>query len=573
MRRAHSLSLSLTLQKYFSQCCVYVIPCRLKSDRNSPCPCGSKKKYKYCCLSLDQERAIWDDLEDKLRGQINEYCNEFFDREGALIAYGKEDVNSQSDLADRRLFYDWYIHDYIVPNKNNTIIKLFPKEYESTLTDLEKDTVRAWSDSVLRFLEILDIRRGVGYKVKDIFNETNEFFVYDRSSSQSLNKYDILYSRPYHIGNITRLAGSGIILARHFLPHIKKYVLYNLRSSREFHQLNDNTGNLAFDTYLRNESLSIIHYLDSLKELSPTVMTPEGDISVFCRSEFAIKKNRRSVLLALNSSKEFARLENEGKTIRYDWIEELENNKQFGYENGDNHQDVNTGTPRELKRDYISEPEKLTFRTILWLPPNEETDTSLRSSSKGKDKNKDKIEEQYTPYRVLGNLSLTGKMLIVECLSDTLLKRCNDTILRLVGSKHLIHLGDSYSELMPPNIADRRQDSWMEYEKHEHGLSEDEEKENEEYKEDYTEQDVFEDKLPNEVKQQINNYFEEYYENWLYLKIPALDNMTPVEAAKTEKGRNVLKELLKDIENTDARNSRKNLPPFPVSNMKKKLGL
>ncbi len=301
-----------------------------------------------------------------------------------------------------------------------------------------------------------------------------------------MNKYDILYSRPYPIGNITRLAGSGILLAHHFLPHVKKYVLYNLRISREFHQLNDNTGNLAFDTYLRNESLSIIHYLDSLKELSPTVMTPEGDISVFCKSEFAIKKNRRSVLLALNSSKkEFARLENEGKTIRYDWIEELENNKQFGYENGDHHQDVNTGTRRgEQKTDYVSEPEKLTFRTILWLPPNEEKDTSLHSSSKGKNKKdkKDKIGEQYTPYRVLGNLSLTAKTLIVECLSDRLLERCNDTILRLVGSKHLIHLGDSYSELMPPNTAGIRQDSWMEYEKHEHGLSEDEEKENEEYK-------------------------------------------------------------------------------------------
>ena len=43
---------------------------------------------------------------------------------------------------------------------------------------------------------------------------------------------------------------------------------------------------------------------------------------------------------------------------------------------------------------------------------------------------------------------------------------------------------------MPPNTAGIRQDSWMEYEKHEHGLSEDEEKENEEYKEDYTEQEV-----------------------------------------------------------------------------------
>ena len=74
---------------------------------------------------------------------------------------------------------------------------------------------------------------------------------------------------------------------------------------------------------------------------------------------------------------------------------------------------------------------------------------------------------------------------------------------------------------------------------------------NEEYKDDI-EKEVFEDKLPDEVKQQINNYFKEYYENWLHMKIPALDNMTPVEGAKTDKGRNMLKELLKDIENTDA---------------------
>ena len=537
----------------------------MKYDRNSPCPCGSKKKYKHCCLSLDQERATWDELEDKLREQINEYCNEFFDKEGALLVYGK-DVNSQSNLADRRLFYDWYIHDYIIPNKNDTIIKSFVKEYGSNLAELEKETLKAWSDSVMRFLEILDIRRGVGYKIKDIFNETNELFVYDRASSQSLNKYDILYSRPYHIGNITRLGGGVIVLPHSFLHHIKKYILHNFESPREFHQLNNNnTENLAFDLYLRNESLSIIHYLDSLKELSPTVMTPEGDILVVCKSEFVIE-NRRMVLLALNSSKEFARLENEGKTTRYDWIEELDNNK-FGHENGD--QDVMQAWQRtEKERNYISEPEQLTFRTILWLPPNEEKDTSLHSNIKGKYKNKK--EEQYSPYRVLGNLSIVGRTLIVECLSDRLLKKCNDTILRLVGGKHLMYVGDSYSELMPSNVADR-QNSWIEYEKQDHGLSEDEE--NEEYKDDI-EKEVFEDKLPDEVKQQINNYFKEYYENWLHMKIPALDNMSPVEAAKTDKGRSMLKELLKDIENTDAaKNPRKNLPRFPIAKMKKKLGL
>ena len=107
------------------------------------------------------------------------------------------------------------------------------KNMETILLELEKETLKAWSDSVMKFLEILDIRRGVGYKVKDIFNQANELFVYDTSSSQSLNKYDILYSRPYHIGNITRLGGAGIVVSRRFLPHIKKYVLHNFLRAQE----------------------------------------------------------------------------------------------------------------------------------------------------------------------------------------------------------------------------------------------------------------------------------------------------------------------------------------------------
>jgi hypothetical protein len=33
--------------------------------------------------------------------------------------------------------------------------------------------------------EILDIKRGVGYKVRDIFDEDNELFIYDKSSSET----------------------------------------------------------------------------------------------------------------------------------------------------------------------------------------------------------------------------------------------------------------------------------------------------------------------------------------------------------------------------------------------------
>src|SRR5215831_20621015 len=81
----------------------------------------------------------------------------------------------------------------------------------------------------IRFFEILDIKRGFGYKVRDIFDEDNELFIYDKSSSETVKKYDIQYIRPYPIGNITRIAGRGILLSRSHLPFIRDYVSNNFQ--------------------------------------------------------------------------------------------------------------------------------------------------------------------------------------------------------------------------------------------------------------------------------------------------------------------------------------------------------
>ena len=68
---------------------------------------------------------------------------------------------------------------------------------------MERNTAMVWSESELRFYEILEVKRGTGYEVKDIFNNAgnkNQFFVFDKSSSEKVNKYDIQYMRVYPVG-------------------------------------------------------------------------------------------------------------------------------------------------------------------------------------------------------------------------------------------------------------------------------------------------------------------------------------------------------------------------------------
>jgi hypothetical protein len=527
----------------------------MKPDRNGPCPCGSDKKFKHCCIGLHNERMKWDGLEDNLRNKIDEYWKEFyFDKyiDDAMDIYGKKDIDSCADIRERRLFFDWFIHDYIIPDKGYTVIRLFIREYEDRFVDeLERSTAIAWSNSVFRFFEILDLKRGVGYEVKDIFNEDNGLFIYDKSSSEIVKKYDIQYLRPYPIENITRTAGGGILVSRSHLPFIRDYVLNSFQKLtkqhlNEINSMGKQNSGIAnnFDNYLRNESLSIIKYLESLK-LTPTLTTPQGDIVVLSKSSFIIKNKRRLISL-LDSSKDFAKLEDEGRVIRYDWVEalyrdqfEMNNNKENQY---------------QKEKDLPSLPQshqQLALSTILWVPQNDEVQDSLKTKNSTNNNNIKK--EIYIPYRVFGNLSISGKNLIIDCLSDTLLKNCNEIIQSLAG-KYLTYIGDTYKELPYSNTQTENEDDYYDHQLDNH----DEELESE---------------VPDTAKQQIDDYFQNYYENWVTMKIPALGNLTPVEASKTEKGRDMLKEVLRQIENELARCNEKDIYPFPIEKINRRLGL
>ena len=203
----------------------------MELNRNDPCQCGSGLKYKHCCLKMHQERKRWEGLENNLRELITEYWQTFHEEDlyNAINLYGKV-IDRNTEVAERRLFFDWFIHDYAIPNKEeNTIIKLFLKEYEKKCYDaIEINTLREWSNSFFRFVEVLEITIGTGYKVSDVFTK-EEFFIHDVTSSTSVKKYDIIYLRLYGVGgSIIRTASGMILVSRIYLHHIKNYVINNM---------------------------------------------------------------------------------------------------------------------------------------------------------------------------------------------------------------------------------------------------------------------------------------------------------------------------------------------------------
>ena len=543
----------------------------MELNRNDPCQCGSGLKYKHCCLKTHQERKRWEGLENNLRESITDYWQEFHENDlyDAINIYGKI-IDKNTEVTERRLFFDWFIHDYIIPNKNNnTIIKLFLKEYEKeeSKDTIELNTLREWSDSFFRFVEVLEITVGTGYRICDIFTK-KEFFLHDVRSSTTVEKYDILYTRLYRVGgSIICVAGGLMLLPHRYLNNIKKYVISNMRKKHHERDITDSTiFKLNLEKYLKNESLSLIQYLDLLSnETTDTVTTFQGNIAVLSESNFMIT-NRRRIISILNSSENFAYVGDyeEGYNdyddiIRYDWIEKLDvTSSKTNYLIGNN-----IAKQEDIDDNELEESRRVQLNTILWLP-NSSFVSSLSSNKKKKYSRKSNKNEEFVPYRVLGNLSIKGKIMNVSCMSDKLLKKCNDIINNIAG-KYIVYLGDKYTELQHDTKENELDVNLKQKSKDNNMISH------------ASEKDLYkhsnEDEIPPAITKQIDGFFEKYYENWINMKIPYLDNMTPLEIINTKEGKEKIENLLRDIENEYTRSAIGDLPFFTIEKMRKRLGL
>src|SRR5215216_630771 len=78
--------------------------------------------------------------------------------------------------------------------------------------------------------------------------------------------------------------------------------------------------------------------------------------------------------------------------------------------------------------------------------------------------------------------------------------------------------------------------------------------------------------LPAEVRLKLEETARQHWVTWFDLPVPALNNMTPKEAAKTEEGRELLESLLLDYERHDEADN-ENLMRPDIPELRRKLGM
>ena len=135
-------------------------------------------------LICTNKRQRWNNLEETIRSIVEESFEKYSNRgfiADALATFDK-DVDFE-DISEKRLFFDWIIHDYEIKddNYNKSSITIIQKSLENLKNEnsidgykkekeKEKEILEMWTHSAFRFYEVIEIKKGSGYTVVDIFD-------------------------------------------------------------------------------------------------------------------------------------------------------------------------------------------------------------------------------------------------------------------------------------------------------------------------------------------------------------------------------------------------------------------
>lgn len=158
-----------------------------KVGRNDPCPCGSGKKYKKCCMIKSSVGYGTDEflkskiIQDLLEFSENNYEDamdkafQFFWRHYSPFESGDAEIEKFCESN----FVEWFIYDWVIDEATGkTIIDIFLKENPG-LTQDEINVLNMMKNAYISLYEVQEVFPEQGLLLKDLFSN-EEYMVRER---------------------------------------------------------------------------------------------------------------------------------------------------------------------------------------------------------------------------------------------------------------------------------------------------------------------------------------------------------------------------------------------------------
>ncbi len=176
--------------------------------RNDPCPCGSGRKYKKCCLAAGKSRVVGFTSAERasaleklaelaefpeLAEVAHDADREFWEGVPDVAAPDEAEMGAMSEFAsDFYLFFDVEIED------GHRVVDLL-LEADSGLTRGERAFLEAGRATTMRLYEVASVRPGASITLRDLLSGA-EITVRELTASQHVHRWDVLAARVFPMG-------------------------------------------------------------------------------------------------------------------------------------------------------------------------------------------------------------------------------------------------------------------------------------------------------------------------------------------------------------------------------------
>ncbi len=454
-------------------------------ERNDPCPCGSGRTYKACCLRSERANpveSLWRNL-NRIDAELAHTLLAHVDRALAGGAaqkavaefygpYGEGGVPER----DAQLFFPWLLFSWAPAKRlwletgavsgRRTVGADFLARHASRLDDLSRRYLAAALDEPFSLYEVLSAEPGASLDLFDLLRERT-FHVSERSASKTARPHDVVFAHLVTVDGLTTLSGTASIVLE---PAFKLEIL-DLAE-----RLGERSGTITSKVLFAEARPVRLTFLGLVeRRLNPPIpflQNTDGEALAPHRLRFTIE-DPDAAFEALHVL--------DGTHSRADLL-------------------------AEAKRDRGG---RLTHASINWCRPGEgRSGGSL----------------------ILGHLALDDRDLVVEVNSTERARRIRREIEKRLGkgarfvSDVVTSMERQLEEERSRPAAERQRDRERRREEEERILD-----------------------RP-EVREALARVLDEQQERWLDEKIPALGGKTPREAVRSKAGRAKVEALLEDFE-------------------------
>lgn len=228
--------------------------------RNEPCPCGSGLKYKKCCASPAATAPSPKTLNDRIVDFALK-ATPHKELQTAWEDFGEMGRLERGDPKRRGLFLDFLITGR--RRGGQTLLERFEREHGPGLDEAERAELEKHKSTKAAVLEVLEIRKGVGFRGLDIFSG-EELEVADVSSSRGAAKWDVMAVRMRRGDGPAQLWGEGVM----FAPIEKAELKFDLEAA--YGEAKVYEPGLAFQAFL-NSATGLIRRLQAKYRAGRTV--------------------------------------------------------------------------------------------------------------------------------------------------------------------------------------------------------------------------------------------------------------------------------------------------------------